>query len=174
MPRWIQSFSYQRLVKVVFLFLVLQIGFTVMARLVPYRFGVQTTRSVACQFFLFKNRDFRVKRGHLVLFRVPEDFGPLGDVVGKLTLMKHVAGLPGDYVACAPFMGCRINGRAIPEPALHLQTSMRITIGTIPPYLFAPLGETDRSYDFRFGGLASLTDVQGVVIRCLISEEEHE
>lgn len=142
-----------------------------LVRLSPLGLKIQTSNSVACKALItYKGTwDAHVfDRFGLVVFD-PEGYGPLADFLKKkgLLLLKHPYGMGGDYLFCTEW-GCKVNGIPVGAPLPpDKQQAAWIFAGYIPSFLFAPLGETERSYDMRFAGLAPITAIKEVGIACL-------
>ena len=162
----IKGERFRRFVACLLLLSAIQAVYLLIRPRIPYRFGFQGSKSVSCDLFLFKTRDFRVEKGDLVLFRV-KDYGPLADIVDGLILLKHVGALPGDFLVCHRGVCGTEDGIISPPIPPSLEPNAIEIAGTIPMGFFAPVGEYERSYDVRFAGLAPLDGIEGKVVLCI-------
>ena len=143
----------------------------VLVRFSPLSLKIQTSNSVACKALItYKGTwdEYNFDRFGLVVFD-PEGYGPLADSLKErgLLLLKHPYGMGGDYLFCTEW-GCKVNGIPVGAPLPpDKQQAAWIFAGYIPSFLFAPLGETERSYDVRFAGLASIEAIKELGIACL-------
>ena len=139
--------------------------------LIPIKLGFNLTRSVHCIVYLYKPvcpQKEKYFRNELVMFQPPWDFGILGDKVHKMFFLKKIGALSGDYLFCSE-LGCVVNEKSIGEiPAIDKMNSVKKYIGFIPPGFFAPIGESKRSYDVKFGGIVPINKIRGKVIKCLL------
>ena len=139
--------------------------------LIPVKLGFNFTKSVHCMVYLYKPvipQKEKFFKNELVMFRPPLDFGVLGPKVTRMIFLKRIAALPGDYLYCSE-LGCSVNGKPVGKmPARDKMNSVKTFIGFVPGGFFAPMGENERSYDVKFGGIVPIKTIRGKVIKCLL------
>ena len=158
----------KRFLKAFLLFTILNAAAAAVSMLIPYRVGYCRSDSIRCKLVVWRPVDSYVPaRGDLVIFK-PRDYGPLARQVQGTLLVKWVRGVPGDFLACGPPLGCFVNGRRAGAPPPPDKTDSELIFeGYIPDGFFAPFGDVERSYDTRFAGLVPVEDVVGVGELCL-------
>jgi len=159
----------KRILLTTVVFTLLYAGFEYLKTVLPWTFGVQITKSIDCDVFLYRRwgvKPEEIERGDLVLFRI-ENYGVLSDAVGRFLLIKHYGGAPGDFLSCGE-RGCLLNGEPLGAPIPEsLSPNFFPVTGIIPPGFFAPVGDDERSYDVRLAGLVPISAISGRVVLCL-------
>ena len=126
-----------------------------------FQFAINLTESLAGHVFLIDKNDKTVKPGELVAFS-SQNAAPIPD---GITLIKRVAGVPGDRVSvenCFVFINDQPVASA--KPTSRTGEPLRpINSGAIPEGFFFAVGEHPDSFDSRYAtpGLINLNTVRG-------------
>ena len=126
-----------------------------------FQFAINLTESLAGRIFLIDKSDKSVKPGELVAFS-SQNAAPIPD---GITLIKRVAGVPGDRVSVENRF-VFINGQpvAFAKPTSRTgEPLLPVNSGAIPEGFFFAVGEHPDSFDSRYSppGLIPLNTVRG-------------